>query len=467
MARALLVDAPVGRTNSITIAMMLAACTDPSEYVGDDIAHVAATVTCTPLDGARVLGASANGELWLATASATRVIDLDGERAVYRGALDAATAVQPWSASAASAIMGGEVWSIDEDAREYVATPALGAARDLCGVAGAAHGSFVITNSVLERSGDVWWEWEPGGATGFGQPAEIARVDGACTARDDVAWIRTSRGDVWSISQQRIERVVRDAEALAIVDGDGVAIRSAERLELGPPWREVVFSAGPPVHAASSGSALWVIAGDAVLVREHGDWRAVDNVDSAPLRVFADAAGGAWIEHADQVCRAQIAPPIRVAGLAPFERRAAPFATLEISPLASAERVTIDRDGEQVADLAVSDGVAQLPDLALGAPGWHALSIRAGDATRELPYNVVELARRSWATEVAPVFAARCASCHAPGAAQIDLSTYDSWRTRAGRIRERVVRGDMPPGEPLSTEHLAIVLDWIEGGMQP
>ena len=70
------------------------------------------------------------------------------------------------------------------------------------------------------------------------------------------------------------------------------------------------------------------------------------------------------------------------------------------------------------------------------------------------------------------IFEASCAGsrCHGPtpGGGRVDLSTYDGWRTKASRIRERLLRGEMPPSGPrLDSATIDIVLDWIEGGMRP
>lgn len=69
-----------------------------------------------------------------------------------------------------------------------------------------------------------------------------------------------------------------------------------------------------------------------------------------------------------------------------------------------------------------------------------------------------------WARTIAPIYAERCAKCHARGgSAGIDLSTADAWSARAGAIRTRVLeRGDMPPNGALSTVERAAIDGWTK-----
>jgi hypothetical protein len=125
-----------------------------------------------------------------------------------------------------------------------------------------------------------------------------------------------------------------------------------------------------------------------------------------------------------------------------------------------------------VASAPVIAGVAALADVELRDGGWHQLTIRAGGASRRLAYNLLQISDRSWATDVQPIFTASCGGgrCHGPnpGGGRVDLSTYEGWRQKASRVRERLLRGEMPPsGPPLDSATIDIVIDWIEGGMRP
>ena len=155
--------------------------------------------------------------------------------------------------------------------------------------------------------------------------------------------------------------------------------------------------------------------------------------------------------------------------LRPYEHGVAAVANPAVSGAEAG--LTVERDGVAVATLPGS-GEHTLMGFDLGPPGWHQLTVRAAAASRVLDYNVVDLPLRSWATDVQPIFAASCggAPCHGPSPAgtQVDLSSYQSWRSRAGRIRERLLLGQMPPVPPrLAPDPVAIVLERLDGGMKP
>lgn len=79
---------------------------------------------------------------------------------------------------------------------------------------------------------------------------------------------------------------------------------------------------------------------------------------------------------------------------------------------------------------------------------------------------------------VAPIFNARCVSCHRPGEiAPMSLTTFESPRPWARAIRKAVDSRTMPPwyadakygqfaNDPrLSNEDVATIAAWVDGGM--
>jgi hypothetical protein len=476
---------PHSRTAAVAMPLVAmavsAACSDdPGDIrVGADVTRVTATLTCVANpEHDKVMGVSPDGDLWLSNGAITRIVDVNGAIATPPGRIDDVTALQPWNATAASAIIAGEVWALDRGGREFVSTPlAFGAARGMCGAASVPHGGFVATEGgLVERSADVWWQWLPSASDSFGSIRELGRIDGACASDDDALWLVNDAGALWRVTPDRASVVSGSAVAIdeiAIVPGAGIATRSAGELAIGPTWQRVLFDAGLVSHIASSGDRLWAIAGGATYVRTVDGWLAVDGLPSAPTKIRPDAAGGAWLEYSDQVCRAALTPAIRLSGIRPFERHTDAVGQLRVTPPSDATgAVTVERDGAMIASANLVDGVATMSDLDLGAVGWHDLTIRAGAASRLLTYNQVQISDRSWATDVQPIFMSTCAGtrCHGPTPIEgrVDLSTYDAWRTKAGRIRERLLRGEMPPsGARPSADTIDIVLDWIEGGLQP
>lgn len=83
----------------------------------------------------------------------------------------------------------------------------------------------------------------------------------------------------------------------------------------------------------------------------------------------------------------------------------------------------------------------------------------------------------TWEREIAPLFEARCTSCHAPdGRGPMSLSTYEEVRPWARAIREEVLARRMPKwhvvrgygdfrNDPsLSAFEIALITAWVDGG---
>jgi hypothetical protein len=73
--------------------------------------------------------------------------------------------------------------------------------------------------------------------------------------------------------------------------------------------------------------------------------------------------------------------------------------------------------------------------------------------------------RDNWRTDVAPVFARACASCHLPeGPAGVDLSTQTAWDAHRAVLKRRVIEArTMPPrGHELSDADRDVLRHWLE-----
>ena len=469
------------RTALLTItlgAALASGCGGDTETVATDVPRVTATPTCVPLAaGSRVLGVSSEGELWVVdgVSGETSVLDANGAAHAEVAAIDDASAVLPWSDAAAAMIIDGGLWTVDGDDREFVATPmALGRVAQLCGDPTAERGAFIGTDQGLfERLGGFWWRWTPAAATTFGTARQLVRNDGSCVGTDDVLWLVNSDGQLWQVSPTDARVVAGSASdaviAAAAAGASGAAAMFADRMMIGPPWHDLEFAAGRATAMAGGGGGLWVQVGAAVYQRHDGAWRIVDGMAPSPTAIHPHAAAGAWFEYVDRVCHASLGEQLVIRGLKPYEHRVAALANLTVA--SDQAELAVERDGIAVTTV-TGAGDHHLLGFELGEPGWHQLTVKAGGAARSLDYNVVDLPLRSWATDIQPIYAASCMgfSCHGPmpGGTQVDLSTYQAWRTRAPRIRERLLRGQMPPVPPrLSSDTVAIVIEWIEGGMKP
>lgn len=268
---------------------------------------------------------------------------------------------------------------------------------------------------------------------------------------------------------------VADARDLVDLVGrrGGVAARFGATLRLGRDWRDVELAGGEIVAMGGTYRRLWVATSAGMFSRSTA-WSRIDGLPATPpTAIAAHAAEGAWLVYDDELCHAAIAPPILIHGLRPFERRRERIVDLELAFVGHAETTTIvELDGAEIATAEIDDGVARLPELALGGAGWHALSVRAADQERLLDYYILPGASRSWAVDIEPMFRAYCAGgpCHgpAPGGNRPDLSSYEGWQSRATQIRSRLLAGTMPPTDPRPTPaELDVILEWIEGGRLP
>lgn len=115
-----------------------------------------------------------------------------------------------------------------------------------------------------------------------------------------------------------------------------------------------------------------------------------------------------------------------------------------------------------------------MPRLAIfGGAGVAVLALMAGSLAAHDPITT----KVSWEREIAPLFEARCVSCHTPGGtAPMSLATYDEARPWARAIREEVLARRMPKwpvvrgygdfrNDPsLSPFEIALITAWVDGG---
>jgi hypothetical protein len=73
----------------------------------------------------------------------------------------------------------------------------------------------------------------------------------------------------------------------------------------------------------------------------------------------------------------------------------------------------------------------------------------------------------SYATEVAPVVAANCTSCHSASGteASLPLDTYANLKANATQVASQVSGGQMPqPPATISAADKGVILDWVACG---
>jgi hypothetical protein len=258
-------------------------------------------------------------------------------------------------------------------------------------------------------------------------------------------------------------------------------------------------TAEAPRGLVAAGRFVWLLTGD-TLYRYDADqrhWGIARELTLPVLQLLAaDASGSVWCLGADGkafLLRSGAVP--RALGLFESERVYDP--DLQLSALLmsadqpSLVRFTLD-DGERIerslAQAIASDTGPNTLDFSLGgfdsagteasyslaalSPGWHTLSIGAqalgGEAERRVhfEYRASMQPALSFASDVQPIYSARCAKCHDAGPGHA-LSTYEEWLADRSQIVRAVVELRMPADGPLEPAQIETVQRWAAGGAAP
>jgi hypothetical protein len=254
---------------------------------------------------------------------------------------------------------------------------------------------------------------------------------------------------------------------------------------------------GTPEAIVSAGRYVWLQTSDG-LFRYDADaerWGEVEHLDGPLSLLAADATGSVWIKAADQSLTLSSGAIPRVLGLFEGARvyDADIYVRAQIAGKDPPERVSFLLDDGEEVDCAPEDGlpgegtVATL-DYALGGfdaagrersyslagigAGMHTLTVRAhfgsGMQHRRLHFDFRSSSAQplSFASDVQPIFDARCAKCHSSGPGHA-LSTYDTWVAEKERIVRAVVELRMPADGPLDPNQIQTLQRWAAGGAKP
>ena len=388
----------------------------------------------------------------------------------------------------AAVLADGGVWRLEALARVQLAPPdGFAMPASLCGDPGT-NGALLSSGTLFERRDDAqWWGWDPG-VLGAAIPTGLLRLEGDCQGTDDVTWMTSPDGTLWQVEPAQVFRPVRferlvGGAATTRKAGESslpatmLAMLETDQLWVGPePWELWTFPGGAPSEIHASGGALWMVSGGQLLRYDGVAWNEVAH-ELGAIQAMAPHPGGIWLEGTTDVCHVATETMLRVQGIRPHTRSKEldyPFEVLASDPGAS---VVATLDGEEIAltadpDTGWLEGKARLDDV-----GWHELVLTAGEVDRSIVVKRLPDVVRTWAEDVEPIYAANCAGgdCHAPGGSANgapDLSTYEAWTSLADEIRLRVVDAQtMPPvsnqGPDWGDEQIAIIAQWLEGGMLP
>lgn len=268
-------------------------------------------------------------------------------------------------------------------------------------------------------------------------------------------------------------------------------------LYTGTSWRQYTLPQTPRSLVAA-GRFAWLSAGDA-LYRYDGDtrrWATVSGLAATPTVLGVDTAGAAWVRVGTQTLSLNRAPAPRLTGLHQGARVYDGQLVLQaaVASDGGVEALSWALDDEAPQDVALAKGAvgagptAGLTFHSLGgveaggtlkpvslaalANGRHLLTVtaKAGatTATRRVHFEFLGAAGAavSWATDVAPLNAERCAKCHGMGI-EPELITFEQWRTHAAAISAAVRDRRMPADGPLDEAGIQTIVRWVNGGVLP
>ncbi|MEM9067425.1 MAG: hypothetical protein AAGE52_02935 [Myxococcota bacterium] len=430
---------------------------------------------CVERAGRSLLAVSAEGDLWFREGANLVSVTLDGTEQVFpeEAMLDDAVALGPASIAFAS----GGLFNREGEFVDSIPWPEeLGAPTIVCGDPNVDRDGFVVAGDLFQRAGGQWWRWFPAEGE-FGEILEVPEALGACRAERGETWLHTTTG-LWRVRDQGLDRVEELPELVSAEFGFGfeAAALTAEGLFFGPDeWRTLEFEAGAVTLIESTGSWLYVKAGDRYYRFTGANGEFVETVDfgldASALYGYAD---GLWLETPDELCNRRIAEaPLVVRGVRPFERT--PPMSLSITVEGPMGALVMERDDVVVHEEADFAGVEEITGIFAGDPGWHTLEVSVGETAREIRYEVVTNSGATYVDSIAPIFEVHCAGSECHGSDRDDedrpdLSTYDGWVNASRAIRNRVGRvRDMPPFEDRleswDAEEIALVIAWIDEGM--
>ena len=273
--------------------------------------------------------------------------------------------------------------------------------------------------------------------------------------------------------------------AIARMDDTHGAIASGRGITVVGPGEIRTFHGGPadgpPEALGGGGGWAWIGWGGQVLRTDGNRWESLAGGMSfagASAIAVEDAAGAAALilDATGGVLRIVAADAMRSSGLVDGATLFDTRVEVEALPtrVAGLKSVEFMLDGKVVSVRKeapwgwATDG-SRGRDLKTLAFGAHRLDITGrydGGNTlrRSLRFNYVSPLGRvpSYATDVAPIFTAHCARCHATGLAR-DLSSYSALSEQAPLVRASVRESRMPPDILLDPASVAVITAWADG----
>ncbi len=483
------------------LAVTLLGCGEPR--LSDTHAGLATTVSaeahCQPLaENEALVGVSPEGEAWVEGDDGVRHLLPDGTSTPVDASFTRADALLAWDSAAAFVVGDNSLWSASVEGAEPLSLPPeLGKPRFVCGDPERASGAFVITTrGLFERHNDVWLRWSF--PVELLESMKIRDLEGACAGEESLMYLEAGES-LWEVRYGEIASL-REAADLAGMRAVGpdvrvgfIAVRDGELMRFdGSAWASVPFDEGSVSAAGASDGVLWAAVDGALYRRNRLDrWEHLE----APMwpttieEIRAYAAGGAWLVRANQLCHVESHQTLRVRGVRPYGRLAEGSGlSVGVSgdpSMGGSLSARLDGQGVTVSGAAGAWSLTRSEPL---SPGWHTLSLAVPSPEGSIERSVKFLVEGGevtgaptppdeptvfWETDIRPIYERSCAPCHAEGANQTFMGSFESFSALGALALERVSSGEMPPptasavAPPLSAEEVQLLRTWVQEGMNP
>lgn len=315
----------------------------------------------------------------------------------------------------------------------------------------------VVPGELPDRDALLAW-----GPPHEGEPALWVAADGAIYA------IVESTDGALSTWPERdalpVTALAADGEGAlwAVSEGGAVHRRAPDGAWRSIPLPDTALAlASPPAS-----KALWILGAAGLYRVEGGVLRAADDVTKGATLLGAGTDGSALLAGPQGLYRVHPGHLVTVGGLVEGQTvGATQLVTIHPTPPGSVDTVTADVDG---APLTVETDPWQvtISPAALG-DGPHTLSVsvtwQEGEpAAASVAFMVESLPIPTWSGDIQPLYADRCAKCHAAAVTKTPLDTYEVWVARIDEILVNVGNGNMPlpPNPPLTTQEIGSIAAW-------
>lgn len=277
--------------------------------------------------------------------------------------------------------------------------------------------------------------------------------------------------------------------AIARIDATRGAIASERGLTIVSPDSVRTFHGEPgegvPDALGGGGGYAWVGWDGEILRTDGSGWEALlAGVALGPRsRIAVDEGTGASalvLDGAGRVIRVVAEDALRTSGITDGASVLDTRLELEVVVTSGAppRRVEFLVDGKLLAARAAApwgwgtDG-ARVLDVSTITFGSHRIEVRASydgrapfSRTIQLQYGSPLGRVPSYAKDIAPLYAARCARCHSGGVAR-DLSGYGRLSSQSTSVRAAMREERMPPDLRLDAVSAALFTSWIDGAAPP